>query len=600
MAIDNAEKRRSAAGVGFFISGFGVIPNVSKDAEWRAQSGWTYSGILVGAAIPPVVIPAAVGVPRWPLSLHMYETMGGALLYTFPDPQGVVIDDNEHGFLSLTGFQAMRAHEAFWLYDLAPAKWMVLSCGGFSVWEGRLEDRKVERGGFGFTAFGAKRAMDDVLHTGLWTSKSFAGIRPVTLDELAKAAPERWAMDNNNRIWFGLVAGETYNNDDHYGVQVHRNPHNGRALFELDFDYDIDLPTDWDVKLITYAEDFLSPINDWTFTSAGAPATGTVSQTLSVSKPYFTFQVRNNTGGNVTYAGATGANYAKITDIRIKGTITGTVFANEIVEFLVDYVAGFNANTQLSGSLALIQSPNVDLTDEVFEDMRISEILSYLADKGDDQTPPRKWEWGVWENQTVFFRPQGDAALHWYVDADELTLDSTLESLANFDYAIYQDANGRTKRTLTESDDNSYAKYNIFRMGTVSERTTSQTKAELARDTFLNSHKEIAPRASLTLFGLFDAAGARYPLWMARAGDTITIRNLPPTLSTEIDRIRTFRISRKSYNVDTDTLTPVPEYALPTLEIQIANALTFNNASPLGLQTPGTRPFVNPPQPSFS
>ncbi len=54
MAIDNAEKRRSAAGVGFFIVGPGVTPNASKDAEWRLQAGWGYSGIALGAPLAAI------------------------------------------------------------------------------------------------------------------------------------------------------------------------------------------------------------------------------------------------------------------------------------------------------------------------------------------------------------------------------------------------------------------------------------------------------------------------------------------------------------------------------------------------------------------
>lgn len=45
MAIDTAEKRRSVGGVPFFVFGPGVTPNIAKDAEWRQQSGWSYSGI---------------------------------------------------------------------------------------------------------------------------------------------------------------------------------------------------------------------------------------------------------------------------------------------------------------------------------------------------------------------------------------------------------------------------------------------------------------------------------------------------------------------------------------------------------------------------
>ena len=39
MPIDDAEKRRAAAGVPI---GPGVTPNVGKDAEWRAQVGGSF------------------------------------------------------------------------------------------------------------------------------------------------------------------------------------------------------------------------------------------------------------------------------------------------------------------------------------------------------------------------------------------------------------------------------------------------------------------------------------------------------------------------------------------------------------------------------
>lgn len=47
--IDSAEKRRAAGGVPFLPLGPGVTPNASKDAEWRAQAGWSYSGFLEAA-----------------------------------------------------------------------------------------------------------------------------------------------------------------------------------------------------------------------------------------------------------------------------------------------------------------------------------------------------------------------------------------------------------------------------------------------------------------------------------------------------------------------------------------------------------------------
>lgn len=49
MAIDTAEKRRSAAGVSVLgMLGGSVTPNAAKDVEWRQQAGWSYSGIAPG------------------------------------------------------------------------------------------------------------------------------------------------------------------------------------------------------------------------------------------------------------------------------------------------------------------------------------------------------------------------------------------------------------------------------------------------------------------------------------------------------------------------------------------------------------------------
>jgi len=49
MAIDSAEKRKSAAGTSFGYAGLlpGVTPNSSKGQEWRQQAAWSYSGIFV-------------------------------------------------------------------------------------------------------------------------------------------------------------------------------------------------------------------------------------------------------------------------------------------------------------------------------------------------------------------------------------------------------------------------------------------------------------------------------------------------------------------------------------------------------------------------
>lgn len=49
--IDTAEKRKSVAAL-LVIFGPGVTSNAAKDAEWRQQAGWSYSGIAPLELLP--------------------------------------------------------------------------------------------------------------------------------------------------------------------------------------------------------------------------------------------------------------------------------------------------------------------------------------------------------------------------------------------------------------------------------------------------------------------------------------------------------------------------------------------------------------------
>jgi len=61
MAIDNAEKRKSAIGPTYHYYNPGVTPNAGTDEEWRTQSGHGYSG-FVGQPAAAISGTAAVGL----------------------------------------------------------------------------------------------------------------------------------------------------------------------------------------------------------------------------------------------------------------------------------------------------------------------------------------------------------------------------------------------------------------------------------------------------------------------------------------------------------------------------------------------------------
>lgn len=245
------------------------------------------------------------------------------------------------------------------------------------------------------------------------------------------------------------------------------------------------------------------------------------------------------------------------------------VYADDIVKDIVSQISTLNS-TQLSSSAALIQSPGLDLTDEIYEDAVPTDILMHLAELGDNQATPRQWEVGVWEGRVLHFRPRGSAGRAWYVDVTSLEIARTLEDLVNSVYARYQDAQGRALRTAVNTDSASVARYGLTRRASLSTDTTSSTQAAVQRDAQLADHKDPLPRATVSFEAVYSADGARWPLYLVRSGDTVTIRNLPPSISTSIDRVRTFRISHTLYNLNDRTLEIELEVPPPRLVTLLA------------------------------
>jgi len=251
-------------------------------------------------------------------------------------------------------------------------------------------------------------------------------------------------------------------------------------------------------------------------------------------------------------------------------TIQGhVVYADEIVKDLVSHVTAVNPG-QLSADTSLIQSPGVDLLDESYEDMLPADIATKLAALGDNQTPPRRWEVGVWEDRRLHFRPKGSDGRTWFVEVDEAEIESTLETLYNSAYGQYQDANNRTLRTAVADDDDSQARYGIVRRQVVPVSTTSATQAGIQRDAALEDGRVIKPRSAVAFEYLTDRAGAIYPKWLLRAGDTLVLANLPAAASEEIDRARTFLVAERSFDAITGEVQPVPEEPLASLDFLVA------------------------------
>ena len=246
------------------------------------------------------------------------------------------------------------------------------------------------------------------------------------------------------------------------------------------------------------------------------------------------------------------------------------VYADEIAKDVLSSARAANP-TQLNSSTALIQSPGIDLLDETYEDQYPADIFDYLVGLGDTHTPlPRRWTWGVYEDQKLFFAPEGTNARAWFVDISDLELQRTIANLVNSAYAVYQDANGIAVRSPTQTDTASVARYGLTRRQAVESSTTNASQATTLRDTTIVDGANPPPRFGITFDKVYNAAGAQVAIWLPRPGDTITIRNLSPTVSVDVDRLRTFRIARSICDLIARTLTVEPIIALPHVSVLLA------------------------------
>ena len=469
---------------------------------------------------------------------------------------------NGHGFAGLTaGDIPMALTEAFEVYTWPGTPHVVVSDGGAVIWEGRLEDIDIVAGGVSLAALGYQRALYDLPYTALWSRTGTADWRAVTAQERSWVQTERYQTDNNNRLYIAPKKGEAFDNDDDHGELTFSLPHNGaRDVAHVAADYVVALPANWNVRLMTCDHDFGNVVTEATLTTTGSAQTGSWSLTTAARRRVL-FGVRNMTGSAATISADTGTWFARLTSVRV-ASVAPPVLASDIAAGLTVWVNATN-DSQLRADRALVEATDDDLLDELYEDQLPAAILDRLA-------VLNGYEWGVYEDRRLHWRaPAGGR--QWYVDTTTTPrLGRSIENLRNSAYATYRSAAGRTFRTALADDVDSRVRYGLTRRGFINVQTTSTAEANRQRDVFLGDRATLATRAEVEFDRLYDAAGSVWPLYAMRAGDTVTIRNLPPTLSTEIDRIRTFRVAETEFDATAGTLTVVPEEPPPTLVTLVA------------------------------
>lgn len=331
------------------------------------------------------------------------------------------------------------------------------------------------------------------------------------------------------------------------------------------------------VRNLRVSTSFANIVNT-TFTVARAAGTSVTATVGTTDRMYVGMKLVANSGGNpsetVVVQSVTNSTQFVATFVNsyaIGNPLGGSVlYADEIIRDMVSAVTATNP-TQLQSVTSLIASPGRDSPDVVYEDATMADVATDLAKNGN--TANAAYEVGVDTQRRLYFRPRGSAARTWYIDSDDLNVTRALDGMFNSGYAKYQNASGATVRGATSTDATSVQRYGITRRRAVDVQTTDATYATNVRDAALTDDALVEPRASYTVTRVFGTNGAPVPLSEVRACDVVTIRNLPPAVLNTLDTIRTFRLTRTTYDPIANTLSFEPEAPMPTLDVLVGGKL---------------------------
>lgn len=498
------------------------------------------------------------------LQLAAYAGIGGPMLADWSGlAQAVKWSANLHGFEALSASIPMAQGQALQWYAPQGLIHLEVNSDGRTVWEGRMEDPAIDDAGFSFTGLGYFSALSDDPYTAVWSDTDIEKWEPVTPADLANHDPSLYEMDNVNRLFIAPRYDEIFNSTNRAGWGYKTPPAGERTINRITFDWRFSgFTTSFRAYLGTY-EDGGTITERWSVTgTTTAIQSGTQTVTWSGSKN-LVFGYVIDSASDYNYLNTTGIRFLEVINIRVSSNTT-PITSSTIAKALATRAAA-TSPAMLSGTDALIAETGLDLLNESYQDELPADILTRLALLGDNQTPPRQWDIGVWEGRVIRFQPKGTGARSWFADLGNFTTARTMENVINVAYPVYKEAGGRELRGADKTDETSVKRYGVKRRAGITVDTTSSTQANTTRDAFLQDGKDPIPRAGVVVDAIYDSAGARWPLFMVRPGDNLTNRSLPPTLTSGIDQIGTWRIGRVEYDADADLLTIEPEEALPTL-----------------------------------
>jgi hypothetical protein len=433
------------------------------------------------------------------------------------------------------------------------------------TWRGRVSAATLGDNAIHVTAHGLQYELDAVRVAHYWVhSRVSDWVQAVDQNNVLypftnARQNQQFTCDNNNRLYIALTKGNTYANNATaawYLLPVHSPvsettsaPLWTRPIRRVKATYEMLVPSGFEWRVV--GEHLANPPSStdivvWnTLVGTGVLQTGSIDISVAANMRYTArMSLANNTGGNYTMAGETGAMYLRLTGVEI---ITGTgaaVYPDEVVTSLAALVATQRGLPFFSSSLT-VAATGIELKHEVYKDMPVSAVLTRLADYGD--TNGQRCAWWVDNNYAVYLsRVQDGTGRTFVVRAKGEDVRYDLRRVPNRTYGVYSDARGYPFRTAWVNDAAGQAVQGTITTLSVTAQTTSATVAGQVASSVRDSKRGL--QARLVVDNVLTTTGNEFPFWQLRVGDIIQNASELPSNTTLAGGTDTFYLAGWEYS----------------------------------------------------
>lgn len=501
------------------------------------------------------------------LSYTIFQSPTGPILADWSLlARDITIETTPRGYGTCTATIPLPRRIARQWYGILDNAHLVIKERGQLRYEGRIEIPETTPDGLALTAFGYSRAYSDIPVTDLWATGSVSEWYPITTAVLASRNPDMWEMDTNNRLFIGLQKNTTYPNgfSGMAALEFTVPDLSTNKLQSFSASYSVLAPAGFTIRVETHTTAYAASTTIWTLTATGVLQTGTITSTALAGRPIINFAMFNQSGAAVTYAGENGTNYAMLTSVRLTGSTSATITADEIARAFVSRVVTRNP-LQVNSSTARIKSPGFDLKEFSYSKAEMGDVLDQLAALGGDGW---LWSWRVWDQQLLIFdRIANGGQVYQVYSTPDISRD--LGSLRTAIYPIYTNATDQEVQGTSQINTQAEARANLRRIAYFDAPTTSSADANTLAAAYLLDQSIVNAFGDITVSALWQN-GQRVPLGVLRSGDTIQCVEFPTTGNSETDKTRQFRVGTTSYDVTNRTLTISPEQRAPKIDSILA------------------------------